>query len=132
LRGKELERWKEVGNGITKEARNLVTNEADRAEAGSVSSFQNGKNPPTPPVFSKWQTKEISRGNVPVWRYDQGGQEHGREKELRTRRGFMAATTGGRIAHLTEVVKCFAVNGRNWGLKGCGSRVNGGVVFRMR
>ena len=52
MRGKELERWKEGGNGMTREARDLVTDEADRAEAGSVSSFQNGKNPPTPPVFS--------------------------------------------------------------------------------
>jgi hypothetical protein len=47
------------------------------ASAGLVRvvPFQFGKNTPTPPVFSQeWQIKEISRGNVPVWRYDQGGR----------------------------------------------------------
>jgi len=52
LRGKELERWKEGGNGITREAGDSVTDEADRAGSESAVWFQNGKNAPTPPVFS--------------------------------------------------------------------------------
>jgi len=39
-------------------------------------------------------------------------------KEFGDRRGCVAASTGNRIAWPNQVVKCFAVNGRNWGLNG--------------
>src|SRR6267143_6963203 len=35
-----------------------------------VNWFQSGNFRYTPGSFRKWQAKEISRGNVPAWRYD--------------------------------------------------------------
>jgi hypothetical protein len=54
----------------------------------------------------------------------QGTAAGGRERIKKSAR-LHGGNDGERIAHLTQVVKCFAVNGRNWGLNGCFGGSNG-------
>jgi hypothetical protein len=66
----------------------------DEQKGRLIEEFQNGKNARTPLAFpQEGEIKEMSRDNVPVWRYDHGGRLLEGEKESRSRRGFIAATT---------------------------------------
>jgi len=54
-----------------------------------------------------------------------------KEKQKRTQAGDVWRQTRERIARQYQVAKCFAVNGRNWGLNGCWGGSTGSAGARL-